>query len=150
MKIEQEKEIRDHQAEKAALETQTKDLLDKLRRLERSKRELEQTASTAVAVRTISVRTLELEVFVLLYFTTCILISCTTCVSFNSPPHQTSLSEKAAHESEKQELEMTVENLQFEKQEMKNNLDRSYRDIDRLNESAEMTREDNDLQVNAG
>ena len=45
---------------------------------------------------------------------------------------------------------MTVENLQFEKQEMKNNLDRSYRDIDRLNESAEMTREDTDLQVNAG
>ena len=71
MKIEQEKEIRDHQAEKAALETQTKDLLDKLRRLERSKRELEQTASTAVAVRTTSVWTLDLVVFVLPYFTTC-------------------------------------------------------------------------------
>ena len=117
---------------------------------------MEQTASAAVAVRYIFFRPLmkfELVVFfctsVCLYYLHNLCIYNLSIPRLSHPlPHQTSLSERAAHESEKQELEMTVENLQFEKQEMKNSLDRSYRDIDRLNDSAEMTREDTDLQVN--
>ena len=50
LKIEQEKEVRDAQAEKISLETRNKDLLDKLRRLEQAKIESEQTASQVVAV----------------------------------------------------------------------------------------------------
>jgi len=49
LKIEQEKEVRDAQAEKISLETRNKDLLDKLRRLEQAKIESEQTASQVVA-----------------------------------------------------------------------------------------------------
>ena len=50
MKIEQEKEIRDYQSEKNALETKNRDLMDKLRRLEHTVKEAEENASNAVAV----------------------------------------------------------------------------------------------------
>lgn len=48
LKVEQEKEIRDAQADKIAFEMRNKDLLDKLRRLEQAKNAADKTSSRAI------------------------------------------------------------------------------------------------------
>ena len=62
-------------------------------------------------------------------------------------PSQKSLAEKSCLEAEKRELEMTVQQLKTDAQEMKHALDHANGDIDKLNDSAEMAKEDMDLQV---
>jgi len=108
LKIEQEKTIRDYQAEKIVLEARNKDLMDKLRRLEKTTKDAEDNASSVLA---------------------------------------TSLSEKAAHEMEKYELEALVEQQKTDLQEMRSNLEHANGDIDRLNESSEMAKDEACLQV---